>query len=269
SGNNAMIVTGDFTFYTSRVYNQNTYDFKDSTIIDSTICNRIARIKDNGYLDSTWRFDKNAPGYKNTKGASLPGPNGPIQSLQDEKGNILLYGQYTSFDGAPVNSIVRIDPTSGLTDPSFKSGGTTQRIERVSYNATLKKYLVVGDFLTFDGKATPYMVRLNYDGSVDNTFTSKVFDGGVPNFVKLLNDGLAVVGGTFRSYDGVIRNGFAVIDATGALADGYNSIGNVNGSIYNVYETTSADNKRALLIMGSFSLFDNVPKNNIVRVTFQ
>jgi hypothetical protein len=269
-GSNKMIVTGDFQFYTSRRYDQNTYDAKDSTIIDSVDVRQIARLNDDGSLDKTWRFNETTPGYKGRLGQSYLSANGPIRTLMQSDGKILVYGKFTTFDGAPAKNILRIG-TDGHVDPTFNVGaGTDQEITFATYNATLNKYILVGSFSTYNGKASQYMVQINAaDGSVDPAFTPKVFDGGIPSFVKLLGDGIAIVNGSFKSYDGVIRNGFAVLDQTGALKDTYNTIGNVSGRINDIYETTSADNKRALLIMGSFYSFDNKVKNNIVRVTFE
>jgi len=268
-GTNKMVVTGSFTYFISHRYDQNTYDFKDSVITDSTDVRQIARFNDNGTLDSTWRFDKTAVGYRGHLGKSLTAANGPIQTIGHSDGKILVYGRFTTFDDKPYKNILRLN-ADGTVDATFNPGSSSDDyIYWASYNATVNKYLICGLFNNYNGKPTKYLVQLNYDGSIDAGFTPKVFDGGIPTFVKLLGDGVSVVGGTFKSYDGVIRNGFAVLDATGALKGGYNTIGNVSGSINDIFETTSADGKRALLIMGSFYSFDNKIRNNIVRVTFQ
>jgi len=269
-GTNKMIVTGNFEYLTTRNYAANTYDAKDSTVVDSTAVRQLARLNDDGTLDKSWRFDENKPGYKNHPGASLSGANGPINTIMHSDGKILVYGRFDKFDDVAAPNMVRLNPDGKTRDNSFNIGtGPDQPISYVSYNAVLNKYLVVGAFTNFNGKASQYMVRLNYDGSIDDTFTVKAFNGGIPFFAKMLDDGLTVINGSFRSYDGVIRNGFAVLSPTGTLQDSYNNTGNVDGTILDIYETKSADNKRALLIMGSFTLFDNQPKNNIVRVTFE
>jgi hypothetical protein len=268
-GTNKMIVTGGFTYYVSRRYDQNTYNAKDSTIIDSVDVRQLARLNDDGTLDKTWRFLPTAVGYKGLPGKSLPGANGPIATVQDPSGKILVYGQFTKFDDVAAGNIIRLN-ADGTIDPTFNAGsGTDAGIQRIEYSATLNKYIAVGLFNNYNGKPSQYMVQLNYDGSVDAGFTPKVFDGGIPYYAKALADGLIVLNGSFKSYDGVIRNGFAIINQTGALQDTYNTTGNLSGIILDTYETTSTDNKRALLIMGSFTSFDNKIKNNIVRVTLE
>ncbi|MES2456011.1 MAG: DUF5008 domain-containing protein [Bacteroidota bacterium] len=265
---NQLIITGDFGYYFSRRYDQPSYQYKDSVVVDSIDVRQLAKLNLDGSLDKTWRFDKDAIGYKGLPGKSLPGANGPIQTLMHSDGKILVYGRFTKFDDASVGSIIRLN-ADGTIDPTFNAGrsGSTDFIGRVSYNAKLNKYLAVGSFSTFNGTKVNSMVLLNYDGSIDPSFTARVFEGGYPYFVKLLDDGLGVVSGDFKTYDGVARNRFMITDIKGDLADGYNTIGNLGGGLQDVFETKSADGKRALLLMGSFYLFDNLPANNIVRVT--
>jgi len=64
----------------------------------------------------------------------------------------------------------------------------------------------------------------------------------------------------------VVRNGFMFLDAAGNLAEGYNNIGTFRGIVTEVYETRSADNKPALLIIGQFDQFNGEPANSILRI---
>ena len=271
--NGKIIATGNFSYYLRRRFDMPTVKYLDSTITDSTDVRQLARFDENGKLDSTWRFDKNAVGYRGTLGKSLPGGNGSLNSLMHEDGKILCFGQFTTFDNTNVGRIVRLNP-DGSIDQTFNVGGTgaDDWIYNLTYDQASNKYIVVGRFRTFNGKLSTHIVKLNYDGTVDASFAPKEFTAGQPQYAKILSDGLIVVSGDFRTYDTVIRNGFLIMNPDGTLADGYNTIGNVNGSsqkFFDVYETKSADGKRALLIMGSFYSFDNKPRNNIVRVTLE
>ncbi|MES2828844.1 MAG: DUF5008 domain-containing protein [Bacteroidota bacterium] len=271
--NGKLIATGDFTYYLSRRYDQSSYTYKDSTVIDSVDVRQLVRFNSNGTLDKTWRFLPNAVGYKGILGKSLPGGTGRLLSLMHTDGKILCYGEFPKFDDATVGRIVRLN-ADGTIDATFNPGGAgaDDNIASVSYNATTNKYVVVGRFKTFNGVASLNMVQLNYDGSVDVAFKPKVFVGGIPYFVKQLSDGLSVVAGDFKTYDGVARNGFLIVNNLGELASGYNTTGNVLGStqkLNDVLEMTSEDGKRALLLMGRFSTFDSKPYNNIIRVTIE
>ncbi len=273
-GDNKMIVTGNFSYYVSRRYDQNSYDSKDSTILDSLEMRQLARLNIDGSLDKTWRFLPNAPGYRvGVTGKGLPGANGFIRTCLSgdaSTGKILVYGQFTSFDGTPANGIIRLNAADGTIDPTFNAGsGFDFVVNNINYDPVSNKYIAVGVFGNYNGKPAKYMVQLNYDGSIDPGFTAKVFDGGFPFFAKILKDGTVIVNGSFKTYDGIIRNGLFFTDNTGALKDGFNTTGNLTGSVNNVLETVSTDNKRALIIMGSFSSFDSKIRSNIVRVTLE
>ena len=273
SGNNKIIATGDFRYYVSRRYDQPTSKYRDSVVVDSVDVRQLARFNMDGSLDRTWRFDPEAIGYGGLKGKSLPGGTGRLSSLMHADEKLLCWGQFTKFDDVPVGYIVRLN-ANGTIDNTFNVNGVGADfyINHVSFNAVTNKYLVVGFFKTFNGVSSPNMVLLNYDGSVDQSFKPKIFDGGTPFFAKQLDDGLTLVSGDFKTYDGVNRQGFLFVDKTGGLAPGYNTIGNLLGSVYRVndaMETKSADGRRALLIVGDFFTFDNVPTNNIVRVTLE
>lgn len=270
---NKIIATGDFTYYLSRRYDEPTYRYQDSTIIDSVDVRQLVRFNTDGTLDRTWRFDNEAIGYRGLPGKSWPGATGKLSSLMHSDGKILCYGQFKKFDEEAVGYIVRLNP-DGTIDKTFNIGGigADDYINYVSYNEVTKSYLLVGRFKSFNGKESRNMVKINFDGTVDDGFKPKVFIGGAPYFAKLLDDGLAVVAGDFKNYDKASRNGFMILDGAGDLAEGYNTLGNVLGSqqrIHDVYETKSADNKRALLIMGAFNMFDNQRLFNIVRVVLE
>jgi len=268
--NNKVIATGNFKYYVSRRYDQPTRLLKDSTIIDTVDVRQLVRFNTDGSLDKTWRFDPNATGYGGKKGKSLPGSNGFIRTLMHTDGKILVFGNFTKFDDATAGYITRLNP-DGTIDPTFNPGGAGADfvVGYASYNEVTKKYLLSGTFKKFNGVAAESLVMLNYDGSVDQSFVPKKFVGGFPDFTKQLSDGLCLIGGDFKTYDGVNRQGFLIVTDKGEIADGYNNVGNLLGRINNVFETKSADNKRALLIVGSFFLFDNLETHNIVKVTLE
>nr|WP_294869814.1 DUF5008 domain-containing protein [uncultured Pedobacter sp.] len=268
--NNKIIGTGNFKYYVSRRYDQPTRLLKDSTVIDTVDVRQLVRFNTDGTLDKTWRFDPNATGYGGKKGKSLPGSNGFIRTLMHTDGKILVFGNFTKFDDQPAGYITRLN-ADGTIDPTFNPGGAGADfvVGYASYNEVTKKYLLSGTFKKFNGVASESLVMLNYDGSVDQSFVPKKFVGGFPDFTKQLSDGLCLIGGDFKTYDGVNRQGFLIVTDKGEIADGYNNVGNLLGRINNVFETKSADNKRALLIVGSFFLFDNLETHNIVKVTLE
>lgn len=264
---NKILATGGFRYYVKRTYTDPNSTFtRDTVKLDSTEIRQIARFNPDGSLDSSFRFNR-------TTGKGFPGANGPINSFMHQEPEklekLVVFGQFTSFDQQPAGRIVRLDP-DGSIDNSFTPGaGADDNINALTYNTTTKKYLIVGTFQHYSGKIAPGIALLNEDGTLDESFTGKTFDGGYINFARQLNDGLIVVSGSFKKYNNVTRNGFMVLTATGAFAPGYNATGSFSGGLWDIIETRSADGKRALLLIGGFNRFDNQPVSNIIRITLE
>lgn len=80
------------------------------------------------------------------------------------------------------------------------------------------KVLVAGSMTYNEYK----IIRLNSDGSVDNTFTqaNDFFNGAIKD-IELQADGKIVVGGTFGTADGQVSNRIARINTDGSLDTGF------------------------------------------------
>lgn len=266
--NGKVLVSGGFRYYISRRYDQpNRLETRDSVIVDSVEVRQIARLNADGSLDKTYRFDAGA-------GRSRDGGNGSVTTLFHETGNqsgkLLVYGGFNRFDGQDAGRIIRLK-ADGTVDETFNPNGmgADQAVSCVDYNPATGKYLIVGSFHNYNGTPVNRMALLNEDGTLDDNFVSRSFEGGEPTFIKQLMDGKIIVAGDFRTYDGIARNGFMVLDQSGALLVGYNATGLFNGYVEDVVETTSSDGKRALLIYGLFDQFDSQPANNFIRVLIE
>lgn len=264
---NKLIATGNFRYYVSRRYDQpNERETRDTTILDSIEIRQIARLNLDGTLDNTFRFNGNTP---------FTGANGNISTIPHEsgphQGKILVFGQFTRFDDKTTGYITRINP-DGTVDATFNPGGAgaDYYITNVTYNPQTDKYILVGQFLAYNGRPARNMALLNTDGTLDESFQSKIFLGGYPTYAKQLNDGLVVVSGGFLTYDGITRTRFMILNPDGKLADPtLNATGQFSGSLNQVIETISEDGKRALLLMGSFSRFNNEDVSNLTRVIIE
>src|SRR5690606_14707868 len=250
-GNDKVVVGGGFRYYINRRYDQpNKLETRDSVIMDSVEVRHLARLNADGSLDSTFRFDAAANRFR-------PGGNGNVLTIRHDsgphEGKFVVYGTFNQFDGVPAGRILRLN-ADGTVDETFNTGGTgaDQAIDKLFYNATTGKYNPAGQFRRFNGQPANRLAVLNEDGTLDESFVAKAFDGGAPDFAKQLSDGKIIVSGGFRSYDGVARNGFMVLDESGDLIPGYNATGIFSGTIEDIMETTAQDGRRALLIYGLF-----------------
>jgi len=267
-GNDKVVVGGGFRYYINRRYDQpNKLETRDSVIMDSVEVRHLARLHADGTLDSTFRFDEAAGRFR-------PGGNGNVFTIRHDsgphEGKFMVYGTFNQFDGVAAGRILRLN-ADGTVDGTFNSGGTgaDQAIDKLFYNATTGKYILAGKFRRFNGQPANRLAVLNEDGTLDESFAAKTFDGNGPDFAKQLSDGKIIVSGDFRTYDGVARNGFMVIDESGDLIPGYNATGIFSGTIEDIMETTAQDGRRALLIYGSFSQFNSQPADNYIRVIIE
>lgn len=252
-----VTLLGAFENYVSYFYYRSTRDFK---VADYTKMSQLVRLKEDGVMDSTFNFDPVAK-------RSYPGANGNIaDALMQADGKIIAVGDFTTFNGISSNRVFRIN-LDGSLDQTFAVGtGADGPVSKITSNAVTGKILLSGNFKTFDGKPKNGVVMLNANGSVDDTFIMGTLTGGAPNYAGQLNNGKILVSGGFRTYNGIIRQGFMILNADGSLAAGYNNTGAFEGSIRKVVETTSALGNPAVVIVGSFEKFDNKKVGHIVRV---
>jgi len=260
-----ILASGNFFYYVSRQYDKaNRYQTRDTVILDSIEMRQIVRFNVDGTLDKTYR-------YNSSTNRSPSAGNGNVQTYLHKEGplagKLLVYGGFTKFDDVSKGYITRLN-ANGTIDESFNAGGvgTDFRINNATYNPITKKYLIAGNFKKYNNQNISWMAMLNEDGSLDPSFVPKQIDGGAVNDIKQLSSGLIVATGNFRTYNGITRNGFMILEPNGDLAVGYNATGVFNGWLADVIETQTEDGRPALLLIGGFNRFDNEPVNNILRL---
>lgn len=172
--------------------------------------NRIVRLTSSGSLDPV--FDIGS------------GANGPIYAVKILEGTgalgldgcIMIAGDFTMFNGQPINRLARLQPSGGL-DPNFKpSSGANATIFGIDVLPT-GKVLIGGNFTTYDLQGRPRVAQINVDGSLDATF--EVGTGADDTIYSVNYDasGRALIGGLFRNYNYTRRAGYARLLTNGFL----------------------------------------------------
>ncbi|ARS40610.1 hypothetical protein CA265_13450 [Sphingobacteriaceae bacterium GW460-11-11-14-LB5] len=258
--NNSIYVVGSFNNYAEYFYERST---RDNKVVGYTKLNGLLKMSMEGKMDSTYNFNKTA---------NLPyaGGNGPISdALMQSDGKIILVGSFTNYQGLSGNRIVRIG-TNGLVDPTYPSGtGADDAINAITYSATSGKYLVAGVFNNYNGFATKGLVMLNADGTVDKSLVLRSIEGGSISKAYQLKSGKILVFGSFKKYDGIVRQGFMILNPNGSLAAGYNNTGKFQGIVNDVYESVDIFGNPTALIAGAISLFDNQQVSGAVRISIK
>ncbi|MDT3401153.1 DUF5008 domain-containing protein [Mucilaginibacter terrae] len=264
--NNGIIAVGGFRFYISHRYdvgrkitytsgNTTITTYRDSLVRDSIPVRQVIRLKLDGSLDNTYHFSGST---------TLEGANGNIlDAVMQPDGKLILVGAFSKFDNKTTGGIVRLN-TDGTVDDSFQVGkGASGYITSINWNGETQRFVLTGVFSSFNNRAIQNLLLLKADGSIDDTFISGNFDSGYPSFAQQLSNGLIVVSGNFKKYNNVRRGGFTILTSQGNLAQGYNSLGELSGTITRVLEERNKDSKRSIVLLGSFRKFDSQAVQNI------
>lgn len=254
---NKLICIGDLLAYRQYFYPHST---RDNRVTDTRFVGDVTRLDLDGNLDSTYRYD--LVNHRGKEGAI----GGVFNAVQLPDGKLIAVGAFKTFDGSPAGNIVRLG-ADGEPDATFAAGsGADDLIEYVHYNKTTRKLVIAGRFKTYNGRPRQGLAMINEDGSLVETFVPGTFTDGVPRFSGQLTDGKVIVTGTFKKYNGVTREGFMVLNADGSLAEGYNNTGPLNGIIYSMVESVTAEGEPAVILTGLIFSFDNTSLGGIMRI---
>jgi hypothetical protein len=139
------------------------------------------------------------------------GISGNFQSFTIQPdGKVIICGQISYYGASAIPKIARLTST-GVLDPTFNIGtGANTGTLKVVIDPD-QKIVVAGEFTTFNGNAVGRIVRLNQDGTIDNTFQPGTGADNVIYCLERLASGRYLIGGTFVSYDGIGRNRIATL----------------------------------------------------------
>ena len=102
--------------------------------------------------------------------------------------------------------------------PDAGNGEITDAVQQ-----TDGKLILVGNFSKFNGIVANHIVRLNLDGSVDNTFSSGVgADNNISSITYNAVTNKILIAGRFLNYAGVAKKGVAMLNADGSLDNTFN-----------------------------------------------
>ena len=155
-----------------------------------------------------------------------------------------------------------VDATFNTYDDGLSGDGFDSNVRTVSLQAD-GNLIVGGDFLNFNGAATPKLCRLLPDGSKDPSFlTGTGFIGNV--YCSLLQpDGKIVVGGSFTSFNGSTAKRLIRLNPNGSRDTTFDtSVAASSGVIHSI--AMQADGN--LIIVGSFVNYNGVSALRVARI---
>jgi uncharacterized delta-60 repeat protein len=158
---------------------------------------KVVRLNNNGSLDNSFKVDL-----------------GNVKFITEQSdGKIILIGDFDTYKGVSANRIIRLN-SDGSIDKSFiPQMPSNYRAKNVSIKPD-GKILVGGESRDFiDNRVTTKgVIRLNNDGSKDETFSKRLIQSPYNGFeenirsIAVQSDGKIVVVGDFYNYQGSIED---------------------------------------------------------------
>lgn len=217
---------------------------------NSTARTRVARVNTDGTLDATF-----LPGT---------GANNPVLSsaIQPTDGKIIIGGNFTTYNGTARNRIARLN-TDGTLDLTFDPGtGVNNSVFDIEIQND-GKIILVGDFTTFNGLTRNHIVRLNTDGSIDNTFQHVTgANSYIWSITRQPSDDKLIIGGNFTLYDGNTAVRVARINTDGTFDNTFNAGTGANDIVTAV--TLQANGK--VLLGGDLTDYNGTAVSKMVRL---
>lgn len=226
-----IILGGNFTYY------------------NGTPCEKAIRLLPNGERDPSFAI------------ADMPLYPFDFEVLPD--GKILMWGEFMDYDGSGKNGLVRLH-SDGSHDLTFNAGMAGPNNDVIDLRIDAEgRYIIVGNFTTYNGTARSRIARLLPDGSLDMDFDpGSGFTGftTITRAIVTLPDLSMIIGGSMTQYNGAPVQGLVHINPDGSLNTDLSPAlaGNIHCALL------CADGK--LLAGGDFDVFNTSTVNKLVKV---
>jgi uncharacterized delta-60 repeat protein len=149
----------------------------------------------------------------------------------------VIGGNFSSYNGVQRHGIARV-LTSGELDTSFNPGDGINIVGGDFISALAmqpdRKILVAGSFTSFNGQPCGNIIRLNPNGTLDDSFRTTA-GSAADKTVRCLSlnpDGTILIGGDFTLYNGSARKYVALLNSDGSLNPGFDPGTTLNDAVY-------------------------------------
>jgi uncharacterized delta-60 repeat protein len=152
--------------------------------------------------------------------------------------------------------------TTTTTENCLDYGNGFNNIARELNIQTDNKYLVIGDFTTYNDVISNRIVKINNDGSIDSTFVIGTGFGSSVRDAEIQADGKIVIGGVFTTYNGTTANRILRLNTDGTIDNTFNTGSGLNGAVIDIEIQT--DGK--ILLGGAFTTYNGESNVSLIRL---
>lgn len=194
-------------------------------------------------------------------------PGVGLISLPLADGKILVGGQFHLANGVAIRNLVRVN-ANGSLDTSFNPDGSGPNDQVLAIVPVADgKFLIGGGFRTYNGVAQAGIVRINADGTLDNTFNPGGVGLGGIGVVQTLTfqaDGkILISGANIASYNGNTSNCIARLNSDGTFDSTFVSGLPFGQFVEDIHQTPSGK----IFISGVPLNYGGVPVNKVALLS--
>ncbi|MBS1642261.1 MAG: hypothetical protein JST94_03195 [Bacteroidetes bacterium] len=185
---------------------------------------------------------------------------GTVKALAEQAdGKIIIGGDFTTYNGRPRKNICRVLANGNIDDNFLINAGFEGKVNCIVVQAD-GKIVVGGDFTMYNSQPANRIIRLNENGTIDNSFQIGFGFNNNVECMALQPDGKILVGGYFTSYNGKAATGITRLNENGTVDNSFN-VGNFIGTVHAI-----AFQKNKILLGGIFRQLDT-KTYSLIRLT--
>ncbi|PYI82476.1 MAG: hypothetical protein DME26_17490 [Verrucomicrobia bacterium] len=244
------------------------------TTVGGLTRNRVARLNEDGSLDTGFNPDVGGTGYFAAVGGTARtnlarlNADGTLDrtftananwfvfsTAVQTDGKILIAGQFTTLAGAARANLARLNADGSL------DFGFTPNVGFQVYSVAVQpdgKIVIGGTFFFIGGTPRNRIARLNTDGSLDPGFNPDA-DGWISG-IAMQADGKIIIGGFFRAVGGLAHTNIARLNVDGTVDSRFNP--HANDAVLSIALQTDGE----IIIGGTFTSLGGTPRSRLARL---
>ena len=207
-------------------------------------------------------WPRGSGGFNNIQGSILD------LSYDDDLNRVYVAGNFNSYSGVSVSFFTAISSCSGsLIGGNFSTTLFNNSCNDVKVQSD-SKILVGGSYTTFSSSSQNRLVRLNTNGTRDNTFNIGTGFSSSVQIITIDTNNKILVGGTFNQFNGQRKSGLVRLNQDGSLDPTFSGLttGFTDGADGFVLTFEIVEWNDKYYVSGDFGSYQGVPCTDIVRL---